>query len=188
MEYVLTGLVLVLIFSSPVVLVPPGSEDVVERLGRFHRVLGPGWHLSKIPFIDRVARRYSTEPAVLDLPAVTGPSKEELPLTVVSGLSCQLTDSGTAYRAVKDVQQSLTGLAQARIGAALRDDEFDGMLAERGRFESEVRRRLEAEVRPWGVKILGFQVHSVTPPQEVIEALEERARRERAQREREELS
>jgi regulator of protease activity HflC (stomatin/prohibitin superfamily) len=143
MEYVLTGLVLVLIFSSPVVLVPSGSEYVMERLGRFHRVLGPGWHLSKIPFIDRVARRYSTQPAALDLPALTGPNKEELPLTLMSGLSCRITDSETAYRAVKDVQQSLTGLAQAGIGAALRDYEFDEMLAERGRRERAQREREE---------------------------------------------
>jgi regulator of protease activity HflC (stomatin/prohibitin superfamily) len=174
--------VLAIILPKMVVSVPQGSEFIVERKGKFHRVLKPGLHLSLIPFVDRIARTLSTEPVVLTIPDITEPNKENLPLKIQSQVSYQISDSARTYANVADHEQSLIALAHQEIRSAVKDYTLDEVLLERKDFEDRVQRWLEDGVRNWGMKITGFRVLAMTPPEAVLEALKAQAAQERARR------
>lgn len=181
--FALVLIALIIVVSKSVVSVPPGFEFVVERKGRFSRVLKPGFHLSLIPFVDGIARRYSTQLRVLTIPTLTEPNQEALPLKVDSEVSYQVTDSEKVYQGLNDHEQELAAFCHTAIKTALQEYTLDELMLGRGVFEEVVKRRLDDKLRRLGIRILSFSARTIVPPEEVIRALEVQAKRERAQRE-----
>lgn len=180
---IVLAILFLLILPNMFARVPAGYEVIIERRGKFHRLLKPGIHGIFIPFVDRAARSFLMKVQQFDLPKFVAPNKEDLPFTVVSELRYQILDSMKVYQNVPNPREALIQLAQTAILAVMKQYEGFEAIESRRSVENAIQRRIEDGARNWGIKVMEFKVHAVTPPDEVIKALEAQVQRERAQRE-----
>lgn len=184
MSIVLAILVLI-ILPNMFARVPAGQEVIIERLGKFHRLLKPGIHGVFIPFVDRAAQHFSTKPQEFDIPKATPEDLDGVPITVACTMTYQIVDCMKIYGNLADHRQSLTSLTHTAIQSVFKDYTWFEAMDARKSVQNAMLRRIEDGVRNWGIKVTNFEVLAMNPPDEVLRALEAQAKREKEQWQRE---
>lgn len=178
--FFLAVLVIVILIKTAVV-VPNQSAFVVERLGKFHKVLYAGFHLL-LPFVDRAAYRRSLKEQVLDVPKQTCITRDNVSVDIDGVLYLQvITPEKSAY-GISDYEWGAIQLAQTSLRSVIGTLELDKTFEERTRINQEVVEALDAATAPWGVKVLRYEIRDITPPRTVMEAMEKQMRAEREKR------
>ncbi len=182
--YIVLGLfavlVVITIFKTAVV-VPNQSAFVVERLGRFHKVLYAGFHIL-VPFFDSVAYRRSLKEQVLDVPKQTCITRDNVSVDVDGVIYLQvITPEKSAY-GISNYEWGAVQLAQTSLRSVIGKLELDRTFEERAKINQEVVEALDAATTPWGVKVLRYEIRDITPPRTVMEAMEKQMRAEREKR------
>ena len=176
----LAALVIVVLVKSAVV-VPNQSAYVVERLGKFHKVLYAGFHLL-VPFVDVVAYRRSLKEQVLDVPKQTCITRDNVTVDIDGVLYLQvITPEKSAY-GISDYEWGAIQLAQTSLRSVIGTLVLDKTFEERTRINQEVVEALDSATAPWGVKVLRYEIRDITPPRNVMEAMEKQMRAEREKR------
>ena len=178
--FLLAGLVIIVLIKTAVV-VPNQSAYVVERLGKFHKVLYAGFHLL-LPFVDVVAYKRSLKEQVLDVPKQTCITRDNVSVDIDGVLYLQvITPEKSAY-GISDYEWGAIQLAQTSLRSVIGKLELDKTFEERTRINQEVVEALDAATAPWGVKVLRYEIRDITPPATVMEAMEKQMRAEREKR------
>ena len=178
--FLLAVLVIIVLIKTAVV-VPNQSAYVVERLGKFHKVLYAGFHLL-IPFLDVVAYKRSLKEQVLDVPKQTCITRDNVSVDIDGVLYLQvITPEKSAY-GISDYEWGAIQLAQTSLRSVIGKLELDKTFEERTRINQEVVEALDAATAPWGVKVLRYEIRDITPPATVMEAMEKQMRAEREKR------
>ncbi|MCX7891517.1 MAG: SPFH/Band 7/PHB domain protein [Burkholderiales bacterium] len=162
-------------------VVPQQHAWVVERLGRFHEVLQPGLNVI-IPFIDRVAYRHSLKEVPLDVPEQVAITRDNTQLAVDGILYYQVTDPRLASYGTSDYITAITQLAQTTLRAEVGKMELDRVLESRDEINRSVVSVLDQAGRPWGVKVLRYEVKNLTPPESILRAMQQQITAEREKR------
>ena len=177
-------LLAVLVIIVPIktaVVVPNQSAYVVERLGKFHKVLYAGFHLL-LPFVDVTAYKRSLKEQVLDVPKQTCITRDNVSVDIDGVLYLQvITPEKSAY-GISDYEWGAIQLAQTSLRSVIGKLELDKTFEERTRINQEVVEALDAATAPWGVKVLRYEIRDITPPATVMEAMEKQMRAEREKR------
>jgi regulator of protease activity HflC (stomatin/prohibitin superfamily) len=175
-------LVFAVIFISRVVRVVPQQQVfVVERLGKYHRTLHAGWHFV-IPLVDAVRYKHSLKEIVLDIPPQICITKDNVQVDVDGILFFRVLDPAKASYGVADYVQGLTQLAQTSLRSEIGKIDLDRTFEERSRINVEVVGAIDRASDPWGVKVLRYEIKSITPPRDVLAAMEKQMRAEREKR------
>ena len=178
--FLLAVLVIIVLIKTAVV-VPNQSAYVVERLGKFHKVLYAGFHLL-LPFVDVVAYKRSLKEQVLDVPKQTCITRDNVSVDIDVVLYLQvITPEKSAY-GISDYEWGAIQLAQTSLRSVIGKLELDKTFEERTRINQEVVEALDAATAPWGVKVLRYEIRDITPPATVMEAMEKQMRAEREKR------
>lgn len=178
--FLLAVLVIIVLIKTAVV-VPNQSAYVVERLGKFHKVLYAGFHLL-LPFVDVVAYKRSLKEQVLDVPKQTYITRDNVSVDIDGVLYLQvITPEKSAY-GISDYEWGAIQLAQTSLRSVIGKLELDKTFEERTRINQEVVEALDAATAPWGVKVLRYEIRDITPPATVMEAMEKQMRAEREKR------
>ena len=178
--FLLAVLVIIVLIKTAVV-VPNQSAYVVERLGKFHKVLYAGFHLL-LPFVDVVAYKRSLKEQVLDVPKQTCITRDNVSVDIDGVLYLQvITPEKSAY-GISDYEWGAIQLAQTSLRSVIGKLELDKTFEERTRINQEVVEALDAATAPWGVKVLRYEIRDITPPATVMEAMEKQMRAEREKR------
>ena len=178
--FLLAVLVIIILIKTAVV-VPNQSAYVVERLGKFHKVLYAGFHLL-LPFVDVVAYKRSLKEQVLDVPKQTCITRDNVSVDIDGVLYLQvITPEKSAY-GISDYEWGAIQLAQTSLRSVIGKLELDKTFEERTRINQEVVEALDAATAPWGVKVLRYEIRDITPPATVMEAMEKQMRAEREKR------
>ena len=178
--FLLAVLVIIILIKTAVV-VPNQSAYVVERLGKFHKVLYAGFHLL-LPFVDVVAYKRSLKEQVLDVPKQTCITRDNVSVDIDGVLYLQvITPEKSAY-GISDYEWGAIQLAQTSLRSVIGKLELDKTFEERTRINHEVVEALDAATAPWGVKVLRYEIRDITPPATVMEAMEKQMRAEREKR------
>ncbi len=178
--FLLVVLVVITLIKTAVV-VPNQTAYVVERLGKFHKVLSAGFHIL-VPFIDRCAYRRSLKEQVLDVPKQTCITRDNVSVDIDGVLYLQvITPEKSAY-GISDYEWGAIQLAQTSLRSVIGKLELDKTFEERTRINQEVVEALDAATAPWGVKVLRYEIRDITPPATVMEAMEKQMRAEREKR------
>ena len=171
----------VVVLVKTAVVVPNQSAFVVERLGKFHKVLYAGFHIL-VPFIDVTAYKRSLKEQVLDVPKQTCITRDNVSVDVDGVLYLQvITPEKSAY-GISDYEWGAVQLAQTSLRSVIGKLELDRTFEERSRINQEVVEALDAATAPWGVKVLRYEIRDITPPKTVMEAMEKQMRAEREKR------
>src|SRR4030066_1539259 len=162
-------------------VVPQQNSWVIERLGRFHAALLPGLNIV-IPFIDKVAYKHLLKEVPLDVPSQICITKDNPQLQVDGVLYFQVTDPRLASYGTSDYIAAITQLAQTTLRSAIGKMELDKTFEEREHINSAVVAALDEAAASWGVKGLRYEIKDLTPPKEILHAMQAQITAEREKR------
>ena len=167
--------------SEGVRIVPQQSAWVVERLGKFSRVLEPGLNLI-VPFLDRVAYKHSLKEVPLDVPEQVCITKDNTQLSVDGIIYFQVTDPRLASYGSSDYIQAITQLAQTALRSGIGKMELDRTFESRDEINQHVVSVLDEAGRTWGIKVLRYEIKSLTPPESILRSMQAQITAEREKR------
>jgi regulator of protease activity HflC (stomatin/prohibitin superfamily) len=183
MEFVailLLGIAVLFIVRS-IKVVPQQHAWVVERLGKFNATLAPGLNFL-VPFVDQVAYRHSLKEIPLDVPSQVCITKDNTQLQVDGILYFQVTDPMRASYGSSNYVMAITQLAQTTLRSVIGRMELDRTFEEREMINAQVVSALDEAASNWGVKVLRYEIKDLTPPAEILHAMQAQITAERGKR------
>ena len=182
MEVSLFILVAAIIFIVKALkVVPQQNSWVVERLGRFHAALSPGLNIV-IPFVDNVAYKHLLKEVPLDVPSQICITRDNTQLQVDGILYFQVTDPRLASYGTSNYIMAITQLAQTTLRSVIGKMELDKTFEERDDINRAVVAALDEAATSWGVKVLRYEIKDLTPPKEILHAMQAQITAEREKR------
>jgi len=178
--FILFILALVFVFKT-VNVVPQQHAWVVERLGKFHAVLGPGLNIV-VPFIDRIAYKHVLKEIPLDVPPQVCITKDNTQLQVDGILYFQITDAMRASYGSSNYIAAITQLAQTTLRSVIGKMELDKTFEERDHINTSIVNAIDESASNWGVKVLRYEIKDLTPPKEILHAMQAQITAEREKR------
>jgi regulator of protease activity HflC (stomatin/prohibitin superfamily) len=178
----LVVLVVVITFIVKAVrIVPQQHAWVVERLGKYHATLAPGLNIV-IPFIDRVAYKHSLKEVPLDVPSQVCITRDNTQLAVDGVLYFQVTDPQRASYGSSNYIIAITQLAQTTLRSVIGRLELDKTFEEREFINQSIVSSIDEAAMNWGVKVLRYEIKDLTPPNEILRAMQQQITAEREKR------
>ena len=175
-------LIAVIVFGFKSFIVVPQQEAyIVERLGRFHKILNPGLNIL-IPFIDRLAYKHTLKEIPLDVPSQVCITRDNTQLTVDGIIYFQVTDPKLASYGSSNYIMAITQLAQTTLRSVIGRLALDKTFEERDEINSIVVAALDEAAVSWGVKVLRYEIKDLVPPQEILRAMQAQITAEREKR------
>ena len=178
---VLIAIVAVITLARTARVVPQQQVFVVERLGRYRASLRAGFHLL-IPFLDRVAYRHSLKERAIDVPQQVCITRDNVQISVDGVLYMQVVDAQRASYGIGDYGFAIAQLAQTTLRSEVGKIDLDRTFEERATINASVVQEVDRASDPWGVKILRYEIRDITPPTDVLNAMEKQMRAEREKR------
>lgn len=169
------------VVAKTAIVVPQQSAFVVERLGKFSKTLGAGFHIL-FPFIDVIRYRHSLKEMALDIPEQVCITRDNVQVSVDGVLYLKVMDAERASYGIDDYVFAITQLAQTTLRSEIGRIELDRTFEERSHINVQVVSELDKATEPWGVKVLRYEIKNITPPADVIAAMEKQMRAEREKR------
>ena len=174
------GIVVISILRS-IRIVPARTALVVERLGKYAKTLGAGFHLL-VPFIDRVRYKHNLKEQAVDVPSQPCITEDNVKVDVDGVLYFQVVDPRAASYGIRDYETATIALAQTTMRSVIGQLELDRTFEERERINSEIVKVVDEASDPWGVKVTRYEVQNIKVPQSVLESMEYQIRAERDRR------
>jgi regulator of protease activity HflC (stomatin/prohibitin superfamily) len=176
----IVAMLVVLVFEG-VRIVPQQNAWVIERLGKFHRVLEPGLELI-MPFVDRVAYKHSLKEVPLDVPEQVCITKDNTQLAVDGIIYFQVVDPRLASYGTSNYVIAISQLAQTALRSEIGKMELDKTFESRDEINHKVVSVLDEAGRTWGIKVLRYELKSLTPPESILRAMQAQITAEREKR------
>jgi regulator of protease activity HflC (stomatin/prohibitin superfamily) len=176
----LAGLVYFVI-SRTAIVVPQQSAYVVERLGRYRATLEAGFHIL-VPLLDAIRYRHSLKENAADIPEQVCITKDNVQVHVDGVLYLKVMNPERASYGVADYLFAISQLAQTTLRSEIGKIDLDRTFEERNNINHAVVAELDKASEPWGIKVLRYEIKNITPPQDVLAAMEKQMRAEREKR------
>ena len=175
-------LVIAVIFmAQSIKVVPQQHAWVVERLGKYHATLTPGLNFL-IPFVDSVAYKHSLKEIPLDVPSQVCITRDNTQLQVDGILYFQVTDPMRASYGSSNYILAVTQLAQTSLRSVIGKLELDKTFEERDIINAQIVAAIDEAALNWGVKVLRYEIKDLTPPKEILHAMQAQITAEREKR------
>lgn len=180
--FVIVLFVVALVFIMKTIKVVPQQDAwVVERLGKFHATLGPGLNIV-IPFVDRIAYKHILKEIPLDVPPQVCITRDNTQLQVDGILYFQITDARLASYGSSNYVAAITQLAQTTLRSVIGKMELDKTFEERDHINTAIVNAIDESAANWGVKVLRYEIKDLTPPKEILHAMQAQITAEREKR------
>ena len=161
----------VVVLVKTAVVVPQRMEFIVERLGKYSKTLGAGFHIL-VPFLDRVAYKRSLKEVVIDVQSQTCITADNISIAVDGVLYMQVMDSKKSAYGIDNYELAAAQLAQTSLRSVIGKIELDKTFEERDTLNQQIVAAIDAAATNWGVKVLRYEIKDLTPPQTVMQAME----------------
>src|SRR6186713_2773367 len=182
MEFAIVILIVAGIFIvRSIKVVPQQNAWVIERLGKYHGSLTPGLNFL-VPFVDRVAYKHNLKEIPLDVPSQVCITRDNTQLQVDGILYFQVTDPMRASYGSSNYIVAVTQLAQTSLRSVIGKLELDKTFEERDIINAQVVAAIDEAALNWGVKVLRYEIKDLTPPKEILHAMQSQITAEREKR------
>jgi regulator of protease activity HflC (stomatin/prohibitin superfamily) len=175
------AVVVVIFIIRSLKVVPQQNAWVVERLGKYHATLTPGLNML-IPFVDAVAYKHSLKEIAMDVPGQVCITRDNTQLQVDGIIYFQVTDPMRASYGSANYIMAITQLAQTTLRSVIGKLELDKTFEERETINHSVVSSIDAAALNWGVKVLRYEIKDLTPPKEILHAMQSQITAEREKR------
>jgi regulator of protease activity HflC (stomatin/prohibitin superfamily) len=177
----LLALLVIFILAKTAIVVPQQSAFVVERLGRYAGTLDAGFHVL-VPFVDIIRYRHSLKESAIDIPAQVCITRDNVQVGVDGVLYLKVLNPERASYGISDYLFAISQLAQTTLRSEVGKIDLDRTFEERTNINTAVVAELDKATEPWGVKVLRYEIKNITPPSDVLAAMEKQMRAEREKR------
>jgi regulator of protease activity HflC (stomatin/prohibitin superfamily) len=175
------ALLILIVLAKTAVVVPQQSAFVVERLGRFSGTLSAGFHIL-LPFVDVIRYRLSLKEQALDIPEQVCITRDNVQVHVDGVLFLKVLNAERASYGIQDYYFAISQLAQTTLRSEIGKIDLDRTFEERSHINAQVVSEIDKATEPWGVKVLRYEIKNITPPKDVLAAMEKQMRAEREKR------
>lgn len=182
MEIPIILLIIAVIFiTQSIKVVPQQHAWVVERLGKYNGTLLPGLNFL-VPFVDKVAYKHLLKEVPLDIPSQVCITRDNTQLQVDGILYFQVTDAMRASYGSSNYIMAISQLAQTSLRSVIGKLELDKTFEERDIINAQVVQAIDEAALNWGVKVLRYEIKDLTPPKEILHAMQQQITAEREKR------
>ena len=178
---VLLFIIAVIFVSRSIKIVPQQNAWVVERLGKYQSSLAAGLNFL-VPFVDKVAYKHSLKEIPLDVPSQVCITRDNTQLQVDGILYFQVTDPMRASYGSSNYIMAVTQLAQTSLRSVIGKLELDKTFEERDMINAQIVAAIDEAALNWGVKVLRYEIKDLTPPAEILRAMQAQITAEREKR------
>jgi regulator of protease activity HflC (stomatin/prohibitin superfamily) len=178
---VILAVLVLIVIAKTAVVVPQQNAYVVERLGRYSGTLGAGFHIL-LPFVDIIRYRLSLKESAFDIPAQVCITRDNVQVGVDGVLYLKVLNAERASYGISDYLFAITQLAQTTLRSEIGKIDLDRTFEERTNINMSVVAELDKASESWGVKVLRYEIKNITPPQDILAAMEKQMRAEREKR------
>ena len=180
-----TVLLLVLIFvvvlTRSIKIIPQANAGIVERLGRFHRVLGAGLTII-VPFVDRLRPLIDMRERVVSFPPQPVITEDNLVVSIDTVIYFQVTDPKSATYEIENFIQGIEQLTVTTLRNVVGGLDLEAVLTSRDSINASLRGVLDDATGKWGVRVNRVELKAIDPPPSVQESMEKQMRAERDKR------
>jgi regulator of protease activity HflC (stomatin/prohibitin superfamily) len=175
------ALLFIIILAKTAVVVPQQNAYVVERLGKYSGTIGAGFHIL-LPFVDVIRYKHSLKEQAIDIPEQICITRDNVTVGVDGVLYLKVLDPERASYGIQNYLFAIIQLAQTTLRSEIGKIELDRTFEERSNINVQVVSEVDKATDPWGVKVLRYEIKNITPPKDVLAAMEKQMRAEREKR------
>jgi regulator of protease activity HflC (stomatin/prohibitin superfamily) len=179
--FVFAAILVFYLVAKTAVVVPQQNAYVVERLGRFAGILDAGFHVL-IPFVDAIRYRHVLKEQAMDIPEQICITKDNVQVAVDGVLYLKVMDPERASYGINSYTFAITQLAQTTLRSEIGKIDLDRTFEERTYITTQVVSEVDKASEAWGVKVLRYEIKNITPPADILAAMEKQMRAEREKR------
>jgi len=175
------ALLVIIILVKTAVVVPQQNAFVVERLGTYNGTLGAGFHILT-PFVDVIRYRHSLKEQTYDIPEQVCITRDNVQVGVDGVLYLKVLNPERASYGITDYRFAIVQLCQTTLRSEIGKIDLDKTFEERLTINTQVVNEVDKASEAWGVKVLRYEIKNITPPQDILAAMEKQMRAEREKR------
>lgn len=170
-----------IVLAKTAVVVPQQNAYIVERLGRFSGILPAGFHIL-IPFIDVIRYKHILKEQAVEIPEQICITRDNVQVGVDGVLYMKIIDAERASYGISNFGFAISQLAQTTLRSELGKIELDRTFEERTNINLNIVSELDKATEPWGIKVFRYEIKNITPPADILGAMEKQMRAEREKR------
>ena len=178
---VFAAILVAIVLFKTAVIVQAQNAYVVERFGRFSGVLEAGFHIL-VPFADAIRYRHTLKEQAIDIPEQICITKDNVQVGVDGILYMKVMDPRRASYGITNYLFAIIQLAQTNLRSEVGKIDLDKTFEERTHINGQVVSEVDKASEAWGVKVLRYEIKNITPPRDIIAAMEKQMRAEREKR------
>ena len=175
------AVLVLIIIAKTAVVVPQQNAYIVERVGRYAATMQAGFHIL-IPCVDVIRYRHTLKEQSLDIPAQICITRDNVQVQVDGVLYLKVLNPERASYGISDYMFAITQLCQTNLRSEVGKIDLDKTFEERTAINTAVVSELDKASEPWGVKVLRYEIRNITPPADILAAMEKQMRAEREKR------
>jgi regulator of protease activity HflC (stomatin/prohibitin superfamily) len=175
------AVLVIFVLMRTAIVVPQQSAYIVEFVGKYSRTLQAGFHIL-VPFVERIAYKHTLKEMAIDIPEQVCITRDNVQVGIDGVLYMQILDAARASYGIANYEFAISQLAQTTLRSQIGKIELDRTFEERATINANVVSELDKASEPWGVKVLRYEIKSINPPRDVIQAMEKQMRAEREKR------
>jgi len=175
------AVIVILLLIKTAIIVPQRSEYVIERLGKYSKSIGAGFHIL-VPFFDKVAYKRILKEEVMEIPPLDCITSDNVSVSLDGVLYIQVIDSKLSAYGIDDYRVAASQLAQTSLRSVIGKIELDRTFEERESLNQQVVSAIDEAAQNWGIKVLRYEIKDISPPKTVMEAMEKQMKAEREKR------
>jgi len=167
--------------NTVIKFVPQQQAWVVERFGRFNRILEPGLSVL-FPFIDKISYVKTLKEVAVDIPTQAAITHDNVTINMDGVLYYRVVNPFKACYGVEDADYAITQLAQTTMRSEIGKLTLDKTLAERNQLNTQIVEAINEASKEWGIQCLRYEIRDIHPPDSVVKAMHSQVSAERQKR------
>ncbi|MBE9373585.1 SPFH/Band 7/PHB domain protein [Saccharopolyspora sp. HNM0983] len=174
-------LVVIIVAVKSVLVVPQAQASVVERLGKFRGVAGPGLNFL-VPFLDRVRARIDLREQVVSFPPQPVITQDNLTVSIDTVVYFQVTDSRSAVYEINNYIEGVEQLTTTTLRNVVGGMSLEETLTSRDQINTQLRGELDKATGRWGIRVARVELKAIDPPPSIQDSMEKQMRADREKR------
>ncbi len=179
--FTITTIVALFVLYNMVTIVPMRHSYVIERLGKFRKVLDPGIHFL-VPFFDHIAYKHEIREQVFDIPSQTCITQDNMQVEVDGLVYLKVTDPKKASYGIGNYRNAAVNLAQTTMRSEIGKLSLGHAFSERDLLNEKIVKEIDRASESWGIKVLRYEIKNIRPSKHIIMTLEKQMEAEREKR------
>jgi len=170
-----------IIIAKGVRIVPQSDLFVVERLGKFNKVLHGGFHVI-IPIVDQVRTKLTSREQLVDIAKQSVITKDNVNISIDGIVFCKVEDAKEATYNVVDFKNAIANLAMTTLRAEIGGMDLDDTLSNRETLNAKLQTELGSAAANWGIKVTRVEISDIEVPSDIQRAMNMQMEAEREKR------